>query len=611
MEKVKLALRNLSLIHFLSKFLYLTRGHHRSLILMIFVFLIVACLEIFGTGIIGPFVAIATNPDSFEHNNQLSTIVKQLNFKSKQQFLIALGLLIVIAFWVKASLAFYAQKIVFEFSFNLRGELAHKLMKAYLNAPYSFHLRNNSATLIQDLSGSTNDFCLGLVMSLLTSVSNVLIILALMLLLLKTSSIALILIAMILLVVLGLFYPLKDRLARWGKEGWKANGEMIRIMNHGVGGLKETRILGVESYFDRQMEEETKKFSRNSSLAKSYGNLPRFVVEALMISFVIGFTLLSINLNSQSGQESLTAVLGIFALASIRLLPATGNLISGISNVRAEIHSLEQLFFTFRELEKEKILPDFASTKYSKINFSIGQDKEASSFTDQIVLDGINFSYPDTIKKVLNEISFIIPKGQSIGLIGKSGSGKTTLVDVFLGLFIPQYGNIKVDDVSIYGNLRAWQNLIGYVPQSIFLIDDTLGRNIAFGVPDHLVNHAKLRNAIEMAQLSEVVEQLPNGIQTVVGERGVLLSGGQRQRVGIARVIYHEREILVFDEATAALDIETERSLTEAIKALAGKKTIIIIAHRLSTIEHCDCIYQLEQGRIIKSGSYREVVLGQ
>ena len=188
---------------------------------------------------------------------------------------------------------------------------------------------------------------------------------------------------------------------------------------------------------------------------------------------------------------------------------------------------------------------------------------------------------------------------------------KTTLVDVILGLFIPEFGDIKVDGVSVYSDLRSWQNMLCYVPQSIFLIDDTLERNIAYGVADHLIDQNKLKKAIAMAQLGEVVEQLPDGVKTIIGERGVLLSGGQRQRVGIARVLYHEREILVFDEATAALDTETEHLITEATKALAGSKTIIIIAHRLSTIEHCDCIYQLEQGRILKSGSYQEVIVGR
>ena len=400
---------------------------------------------------------------------------------------------------------------------------------------------------------------------------------------------------------------MKDRLARWSKDGFHAYGEIIRITNHGLGGLKETRIIGCESYFENQMEEQSGIYAQATTLASAYGNLPRFVIEPLMMSFLIGFTFLFITLN-QNKTQNLTGVLGIFALASVRLLPAVGNLISGINVIRGNSYSLDRLFFDLKELEKENLITDSALHDH---NLLLNQNQQKFQFLDQVILDQLTFQYPNTTKNVLEEISLSIRKGESIGLIGKSGAGKTTLVDVLLGLFTPQFGDIKVDGVSVYSNLRAWQNMLGYVPQSIFLIDDTLERNIAFGVADHLIDQNRLKKAIEMAQLSEVVEQLSDGVKTIVGERGVLLSGGQRQRVGIARVLYHEREILVFDEATAALDTETEHLITQATKVLAGTKTIIIIAHRLSTIEHCDCIYQLEQGRILKSGSYQEVIVGR
>jgi ABC-type multidrug transport system fused ATPase/permease subunit len=327
------------------------------------------------------------------------------------------------------------------------------------------------------------------------------------------------------------------------------------------------------------------------------------------MSFLIGFTFLFITLN-RNEMQNLTGILGIFALALVRLMPAIANLISGINVIRSNTYSLDRLFFDLKELEKEKLINDFGSASDSH-NLLPNQNQQPFQFLEKVILDRLIFQYPNTTKNVLQDISLSIRKGESIGLIGKSGAGKTTLIDVLLGLLIPQFGDIKVDGISVYSNLRAWQNMLGYVPQSIFLIDDTLERNIAFGVPDHLIDQNKLKTAIDMAQLSEVVEQLPDGVKTIVGERGVLLSGGQRQRVGIARVLYHEREILVFDEATAALDTETEHLITEATKALAGSKTIIIIAHRLSTIEHCDCIYQLEQGRIVKSGSYQEVIVGR
>ena len=593
---------------FLSKLIYLTKGQHKSLTVMIFIFLFVSILEVFGTGIIGPFIAVATNPDLIKTNYWLSIVYRQFRFSSAQNFTFALGSIVIIAFYIKAFLSFTAQKFVFQFGYTLKGDLSAKLFKAYLAAPYSFHLRINSATLIQNVIGTTDNVCLGVVMPLLTSISNATVILALTLLLIQVSPMALVMIALLLPLVILLIESLRSRLAFWSKEGWGASAEMIRILNHGLGGLKETRVIGCESYFEQQMSQQMKRYAKNLTLAQGYGNLPRFAIEAFMITFIIGFTLLFLHLN-QGQEQNLTAILGIFALASIRLLPAVSNLVGNINTFRANTFAVDKLFADLQEIETGERIAIADSRDRSK-NLSSSADRSPLLFRKEIVFDKITFQYPESSTKSLDKISLTIKKGESIGVIGKSGAGKTTLVDVLLGLFTPGSGDITVDGVSVYDNLRAWQNIIGYVPQSIFLIDDTLERNIAFGVPDGLIDRHRLTKAIEMAQLSEVVAQLPNGIKTVVGERGLLLSGGQRQRVGIARVLYHEREVLVFDEATAALDTETERLITEATKALSGTKTIVIIAHRLSTIEHCDRIYQIDGGQIFRSGNYQEVVLG-
>jgi ATP-binding cassette, subfamily B, bacterial PglK len=590
----------------IPKLLYLTKGHHKSLIAIVFTFLFISSLEVFGTGIIGPFIAIATNPDLVRSNSWLNLIYTKFNFKSDQQFLLALGLTVIIAFYLKAFLSFHAQKSVFQFGYKLKGDLSCKLMKAYLAAPYSFHLNINSATLIQNIIATTDNVCICVIMGILTSTSNLLVTLALMTLLVMTNAMALILILMLLLVMFVLLQSMKQPLARWSKEGWQASGEMIRVLNHGLGGLKETRVIGCESYFDRQMEQQAAKFAKNVTLAQSYGNLPRYAIEAFMLTFLVGFVLLFVSVDR--GEQNLSAVLGIFGLASIRLLPASGNLVSSLNMVRANTFAVDKLFFDLKNLEQENAIFDLHSE--DKPNWELSTHKSKPIlFEKQIILEKLTFQYPNTTRQALDGISLTIHKGQSIGIIGKSGSGKTTLVDVILGLFHPQTGDIKVDGVSVYRDLRAWQNILGYVPQSIFLIDDTLERNIAFGVPDGLIDRHRLEKAIEMSQLKDVVEQLPDGIQTLVGERGILLSGGQRQRVGIARVLYHKREVLVFDEATAALDTETEHLVTEATKALSGSNTIVIIAHRLSTIEHCDVIYQIEQGKVIRSGSYQEVIL--
>jgi ATP-binding cassette, subfamily B, bacterial PglK len=586
---------------YLHKFIYILEGKYKSLGLMVLLFLFVSCLEVIGTGLIGPFISLATNPNSIVQNSFLNSIYQQLSLSSPNQFLVLLGCLVVAIFYLKSLLSFNSQRLIFEFGFRQQGDLSARLMHRYLTAPYTFHLSRNSASLIQNILNETERFSNGVMMPLLTSISNAIVTLALVVLLVNTNVMAMIIIGGILVLSYGLLEASKNKIAHWGKEGSDARTEMIRLINHGMGGLKETRIIGCDSYFEGKMGEQIDRYSVSGSLALSFTNLPRYVIEAFLITFLIVFTFVFVSTN-QGNAQNLSSVLGIFALASIRLLPSVGNLLSSINGIRCNAYSLDKIYLDLRELEDVNI------SKNTKFIASESWNGSVLPFKEQIILDNISYHYPHAEKKSLEQVSLVIKKGESIGLIGKSGAGKTTLVDTILGLLIPQDGDITVDGTSIYPDLRAWQNLIGYVPQSIFLIDDTLERNIAFGVPDRAIDRQRLDKAIVAAQLEELVEQLPHGIDTMVGERGVLLSGGQRQRVGIARALYHEREILVFDEATAALDNETEGLVTEAIKSLSGIKTTIVIAHRLSTIEHCDRIYMLERGKVVKAGNYQEVI---
>jgi ABC-type multidrug transport system fused ATPase/permease subunit len=312
--------------------------------------------------------------------------------------------------------------------------------------------------------------------------------------------------------------------------------------------------------------------------------------------------------------QNIIPVISIFAVASIRLMPSASQLISTFGMLRNSEYTLNKLYYDLKELElepqeKKKGLEISHGLSLSRLLNFQPHKSQAMAFIDKITIDRVSYRYSNNSNVVLKDICLTLRKGQSIAFIGKSGAGKTTLVDILLGLLTPERGDIRVDGISIYNDLRLWQNLIGYIPQSIFLIDDTIERNIAFGVPDHLIDAQKLEKAIQAAQLVELVEQLSDGVKTSVGERGVRLSGGQRQRIGIARALYHEREILVLDEATSALDTETENLVSEALKSLSSTKTMIIIAHRLTTVEHCDCIYLLDKGEIVKSGSYQEVVL--
>ena len=600
------------MLGYLSKFLYVLGERSKQLIWLIFLFIFTSTLETFGIGLIGPFIAMATNRDLdqfIQHNERLHWISQTLGLTSGIQFISLLGLLVVGIFYIKSFLSFSIQRYVFTFGCTQRGELCVRLLKAYAEAPYTYHLTQNSAALMQNMVIETDQFCYRVLMPFLFAISNTVVITAIVALLIKTNIMAMAIIVGVLLLSLSIFSQFKHKISHWGKEQSASYEEMMRIINHSMGGLKEIRIIGCSPYFEQKAVEQMERNAISGSSYMAFSNLPRYAVEAFLITFLVGFTLIFLNLNPGNAGD-LNSVLGVFALASIRLLPALGNVIASANDVRYASYSLDKLYVDLKNLEQVKA-DDQTRLRQSSGKVMLNEDAHQPilHFDQQLSLDRVTYQYPSTEQNALTDISLTIRKGQSIGLIGRSGAGKTTLVDVILGLLVPSSGDIQTDGVSVYQNLRAWQNLIGYVPQSIFLTDDTLTRNIAFGVPDHLIDYEKLAHAIHTAQLSELVQQLPQGLETVIGERGVRLSGGQRQRIGIARVIYHDREILILDEATAALDNETESLVSDAVKALAGTKTTIIIAHRLTTVEHCDRIYALEKGRIIKSGSYQEVVL--
>lgn len=597
------------MLEYLSKFLYIIADKKKYLIFLILLFLLTSLLETLGIGLVGPFIALATNPKLIYKSIWSNWVYTQFGFHSEAQFVCLLGLVIVSILYLKAFLGFNIQKYIFRFGFSIQADLRSKLMHAYLTVPYIFHLNRNTALSIQNIVNETSGFANGVLMPILFSTTNFTVICALLILLFSTDLVATASVLIVLLLVSSLLYRFKDKVARWGKEAHEADIEIIRIINHGLGGFKETRLIGCESYFENQMTKQAERFKVAVAAYNAFSLLPRYILEPLLITFLVSFTI-SYLFSNQSPQN-LTSTLGVFGMASIRLLPAASSFMQSISNIKNSSYIVDKLCLDLKELEKvevmakSKLLYGTNSVDYSNSKYCY----EHLPFKEQIVLDKVTYRYPNASNLTLKDIYLVINKGQSIGLIGKSGAGKTTLVDVILGLLTPESGDIKVDGISVGNDLRPWQNLIGYIPQSIFLIDDTIERNIAFGVPDDQIEQRRLNKAIQAAQLTELVNQLPDGIKTVVGERGVRLSGGQRQRIGIARALYHEREILVLDEATAALDNETESLVSEAIKSLSGTKTMIIIAHRLSTIEYCDRIYLLENGHIVKSGNYQEVVL--
>ncbi len=602
------------MLSYFTKILFILDKKRSYLALLVFLFLLTSILETFGIGLIAPFIGFAIDPNSIQENTWSSQIYRTLNLSSNVQFTSLFGLAIIGILCVKSILGFNVQKYIFDFGFRQEAEIRSKLTFAYLRVPYTFHLSRNTAVSIETILVGTQAFANGVLMPILFSISNLFVIFFLTLLLLRTDLIATMAISAVLLLIVAVLYQFRGKLQKWGLEGNNANIEMIRIVNHGLGSFKETRVIGCESYFDDQMREQSKIFKNTVASANAFSLLPRYILEPAVITFLVGITI--VYLMSNRSLASLTSTLGVFGMTSIRLIPAVSNFIQTVSKIKNSTWALDTLHLDLKEIESASDRD--VNYQLASGNNDVGDNNSPSprhqlplSFEDRLILDNITYNYPGSTEVALKGLTLTIPRGHAIGLMGRSGAGKTTLVDIILGLLHPGSGDITVDGVSVLNRWRDWQDLIGYIPQTIYLMDDTIEHNIAFGIPDEQIDPKRLKNAIDAAQLSELMAELPEGINTIVGEQGVRLSGGQRQRIGIARTLYHEREVLVLDEATSALDNETEALVNESIQALSGEKTMIIIAHRLSTLEHCDRIYVMENGSILKSGSYKEVVLGE
>jgi ATP-binding cassette, subfamily B, bacterial PglK len=640
---------------YLIKFLYVLPADKSKLFYLVFLFIFASAIETFGIGLIGPFLQFANHPKFLLENNFLKSLYISLNLSSENHFVALLGLFIILIFIVKTFISWRVKTYVFKFSFTQRGELCRRLVRSYLNAPYTFHLTTSSSYIIQNVSQDTSTFANNFLQNLLNLASNVIVIISLIFLLGITNLVAVTIIMGMMLPLFFIFHLLRNKIRKWGKQTSRSNQAIIRSVGDSMGGIKETKIFNGGSYFEDKIIKIIDVYEEAAASLFEVKLIPRMLIETIMIVFIIGFT--SSFLLAGRDVQRLTTELGVFAIAAIRLMPAITQLLSGMTTLRSSTYILDKLYSDLKTLESieqsrkkdrpfsvqelsetqngydSSVMEQNYSVKrpflkrlltYSPADYQVlasdsvdvtGRHKLNQSsthslpFQDCIELENIAFCYPNMERHALHGINLKIRRGESIALIGRSGSGKTTLVDVILGLLQPNAGDIKVDGQSIYEDLRGWQNMIGYIPQSIFLTGDSIERNIAFGVPDELIDRQRLENAIHSAQLTHFIAELPQGLKTEVGERGVRLSGGQRQRIGIARALYHTREILILDEATSALDNETEQLVTEAIQALSGSKTMIIIAHRLSTVEHCDHVYQMEKGNIVQSGTYQEVVI--
>jgi ATP-binding cassette, subfamily B, bacterial PglK len=568
----------------------LTPSERKSALLLLCLMSIGMVLEMLGIGLIIPVIAILMQDDLITKHPGIRPLLQFLDNPSHNQLVVGAMVGLVGIFLVKnLFLAFLAWRQA-RFAFGVQVQVSQRLFTTYLRQPYTFHLQRNSAQLIRNVTGEVNMFTTAINSSLLIT-SEFLVLLGITTLLLLVEPLGALVSVMVLGGAAWIFQrSTRARITRWGKARQYHDGLRIQHLQQGLGGAKDVKLLGRESEFLAQYRIHNIQSGRVGQFQITLQQFPRLWLELLAVS---GLALLVLSmLGHVRDTASIIPTLALFAAAAFRLIPSVNRVLNSMQSLRFALPVINNLF------EELKLVQPEPGANREK---NAGHTK--SAFQTEIRLSNISYTYPGAPTSALKDLSIVIRQGEFVGFIGPSGSGKSTLVDVILGLLPPGAGKMLVEGRDIQQNLRAWQNQIGYVPQTIYLTDDTFRRNVAFGLPNEVIDDVAVRRAIRDAQLEEFVASLPKGLETVVGERGVRLSGGQRQRIGIARALYHDPAVLVLDEATSALDTATESGVMQAVMALRRSKTIIIVAHRLSTVEHCERLYRLEKGRVVAEGS--------
>lgn len=568
------------------------RREKTKILLLFIAALIGSILECVGVSIFMPFVNVLMDTSAIKNTEYLNFFYNRFHFQSDQGFLTAMTGCIIIIFVVKNVYMIVQKYAIYQFSYNTQMKISTRLLKAYMGEPYTFHLNKNISVLQRSMQEDSELFTRAII-HFMELVIEVTVCVALGGYLFYVSKSITVIIVGLLIVCVGFFTMLARKYAKgYGKacQGYKA--KIYQWMNQALGGIKEIKILNRESYFISSYESYFKKYAKGQKINRLLGVMPKYIVEMVSIAGMLFAIMLKMNYGQKDIVDFIPQ-LAAFAVAAFRLLPSVGRINEHVTDIMYASPSIELVYNDLKEIEgvqKQEVV-----------------EQKDWCFEKEVVIKNVCYQYPNTEDNVIEQANFSIEKGKTIALIGESGSGKTTMADIILGLLEPQYGKIKADGMDIFKNMYAWQSEIGYIPQMIYLSDDTIRNNVAFGVGESEIDEAAVEEALKKAQLLDFVDGLTDGLDTVVGDRGVRLSGGQRQRIGIARALYRDPQILVLDEATSALDNDTESAVMEAIENLRGEKTMIIIAHRLTTIQNADEIYAVE-GKKLEKRSKEEVL---
>jgi ATP-binding cassette subfamily C protein len=552
--------------------------------------LVAAMLEAVGVGLIFPFIKIISDPQWTLQWAWLPQVTSLVGDLGHDRLVLGMGIGLIVLLLVKNAYLLFFIRAQFTVAYGNVARYSINLLGVYLRAPYLMHLQRNSAELVRNVR-ELPQHLFNAIIAALGFITEVLVVLMIGSLLLAAEPVATALAGLILVGATTLFYSITGRLLRlWGSERLQRSGEAQLALQQALNGIKDSRILGCEDFFIERFGQHSVRMMQILRSIQTVSQVPRLSVE---LATVIGMIIVVLAMASRPGGSSdMLPKLALFAAAAFRLMPSVNRMTMAITEFKVSTAPLEML--------SHDMLPPASMLAEDYVG------KVRPRLEKSLELKGVSFSYPDAAEPAVAGIDLCIRRGDTIGLVGPSGSGKSTLVDIILGLLVPSMGNVLLDGCEVATG-GGWHGAVGYVPQSIYITDDSVRRNVAFGIPDALIDDDAVRRALAQAHLRDFIESLPEGLDTRLAEDGIRLSGGQRQRIGIARALYRDPDLLVLDEATSALDPITEREISAAVEALHRSKTVIIIAHRLSTVRHCDRLLMIDQGRIIDSGTFEEL----
>lgn len=576
----------------------LDKSQKRKSIRVFFCMLIASFLETLSVSMIVPFMSLLTQKETMANNRFCVNVMQMLGIHQIDTLLVLASTAFLLIYIAKDAFLLYASFVQIEYRAQLQKDLSTKMLFSYMGRPYTYFLRVNSGIMMRGINADTAGV-FKTVDCLFKIVAEAVTVLFLSVYLFTlspamTSGIIGAAVAIIIMITLGF----KNIMRKAGENLRRATGTTNQSALQTLGGAKEIFVMQKQKYFCQKYENQYQELKHATVISAIIPLCPSKIIECLFIGLLLlvgGYAV-----NNVVGVEVVLPQLAAYALATVRILPAVSTISSNFTNIvslRPALNGAYENFKAAKEYEEERTDIKDDTTKI------LDDGKE-----NILCIDSIKWKYPESEKYVLNDVTVRIPQGESVAFIGESGAGKTTLADIVLGLLQPQEGTVYYCGKNIFAERVWWSKKVGYVPQTVYLLDDTIRANVAFGVNSEDIDEEKVWSMLRKAQLDEFVRTLPQGVETMVGERGVRFSGGQRQRVAIARALYHNPEILVLDEATSAMDTDTEKAVMEAIDALQGDKTLIIVAHRLSTIRNCDKIYEVRDGKAVLK--CKESVLG-